>query len=569
MENDHLELNHLATNRHSFENDCAQSNDDPYDPENASDAVSLDSFEAEQSVLTRTRSEKQEPHITAPPYSRFGRPEKLALVFQCAFTGFFSTIAAAIYYPVLTIIENKFDVSEELVNITVVVYFIFQGISPTLMGGLADSLGRRPIVLFSVMVYFAACVGLACSKTYAQIIVLRCLQAAGISPVIAINSGMMGDVTTRAERGGYVGYVSGCQVVGSAFGALIGAGLSSRWGWRSIFWFLAIGSGICLIVSIFLLPETKRTIVGNGSVTPKSLYNRSPLLGIPAVRRKLHLDKPDVETLAPAVKLNLLAPFAILKIPEVSILLLVAGLQFATWTTHQTALSTVLSKKYHLSVAKIGLCYLPAGICTLTSVVTSGRYLNWNYRKRMASHKIWLKEEEAKLLKEHHNDLDEVKQIMEDDSYYSFNIFRARLQPALFTILLSGCGFICFGWCISVKAPLPAVLCMSAFASLFSNCILTMSVTLIVDLFPSKASTATGCLNLFRCILSAVFIVSLSRMTQSMTSGGVFTFLAVLTISSSSLLLIIIAHGKKISHKRRQQERRLLEENTDNSKLAA
>lgn len=507
----------------------------------------------------RVQSSIPEPEIPAAPYSRFGSREKSMLIVQCAFTGFFSTIAGAIYYPVLSVIEGKFHITEEQVNITVVVYFIFQGLSPSFMGGLADYFGRRPLVNISVFLYFAACIGLACSNTYAQMVGLRCLQAAGISPVIAINSGIMGDITTRKERGGFVGYVSGFQVIGSAFGALIGAGLSSRWGWRSIFWFLAIGSGACLVLSIFLLPETKRSIVGNGSVTPTSFLNHSPILMLPAARRKLHLDDPDFQTLEPTNKLNMLALFSILAIPEVSLLLLVAGIQFATWTTHQTALTTALSKSYHLSVAEIGLCFLPAGVCTLISVVTSGRYLNWNYRRQMEKHKAWLAKQDALLLEEHGGDQLLVKELIEHDYHYTFNIFRARLQPALFTILLSSMGFIAFGWCISVKAPLAAVLCTSGFASLFSNCIMTMSVTLIVDLFPSKSSTATGCLNLFRCILSAIFIACLSRMTQTMKAGGVFTFLGALMDLSALSMLILTTQGKKLSHKRRQKERALEE----------
>ena len=459
---------------------------------------------------------------------------------------------SAIYYPVLTVIEEQFDIDEELVNITVVVYFVFQGISPTIMGGLADSLGRRPIILLAVLIYFGSCIGLACSQTYAQIIILRCLQAAGISPVIAINSGICGDITTRAERGSYVGYISGFVVIGSAFGALIGAGLSSTWGWRSIFWFLAIGSGICLIISIIVLPETKRTIVGNASITPKSYLNRAPILSWPLLRRQLHLDAPDYETLEEKRELDWFAPLKILRIPEIFILLLVSGLQFSMWSTHQTALSTVLSKDYHLTVANIGLCYLPAGVCTLISVISCGRYLNWSYRRDITKHNIWLKAQREKLLQEYDDNIEKVTEIMENDCYYTFNICRSRLQPAFITLLLSSSGFAAYGWCISVKAPLAAVLVTSGFSSLFSNCILTMSTTLIVDLFPAVSSTATGCLNLFRCILSAVFIASLSRMADTMTYGGVFTFLAALTGISSALLLIPVRNGKNLSHKRKQ-----------------
>lgn len=494
------------------------------------------------------------------PYSRFKRRDKLLLVAQCASTGLFSSMAASIYFPILTTIERKFHITEEQANITVVVYYVFQGLSPSIMGNLADTLGRRPVILTSVLIYFVACLGIASCNSYSQLIGLRCLQAAGISPVIAVNSGMMGDVTTRKERGGYVGYTSGFQVLGSAFGALIGAGLSSRWGWRSVFWFLSIGSGTCLVISTLLLPETKRTIVGNASVPPKSILNKSPILAIPAVRRTLHLNNPDFQSLEPALKMHILESYKILLTPEIDLLLFVAGLQFATWTTHQTTLSLNLSKKYHLSVAKVGLCYLPSGISTLMSVVFSGRFLNWNYRRRKALHERWFEEQKRQLLDENDNNINKVNQILATDPYYHFNIFRARLQLAFFTLVLSSGGFAAFGWCIHVKAPLPAVLVCSGFASLFSNCILTMSTTLVVDLFPSKASTAAGLVNLFRCMLSVVFIASLHKMASKMSYGGVFTFLGALTASSSALLLIPVSKGKTLSHRRREEERKLLED---------
>ncbi|CAL9729309.1 quinidine resistance protein 2 [Monosporozyma unispora] len=525
----------------------------------ANDTDNSDLEEDNKIHLIHTKSNHiNEPDIAdASPYTRFGPRAKMFFVFQCAFTGFFSSIASAIYYPVLTVIEKKFNITEEQVNISVVVYFLFQGFSPSIMGGLADSLGRRPIILASIIVYFGACIGLARSENYAQIIVLRCLQAAGISPVIAINSGLVGDFTLKSERGNYVGIISGFQVLGGSFGALIGAALASRWSWRAIFWFLTIGSGAAGICSILLLPETKRSVVGNGSIPPKNMINTAPLLLLPIMRKKLHMDNPDYDTLEPKVKINFLATFTILKNVPVVMLLFVAGFQFSMYTLHQTSLSTALSKSYHYKVIDIGLCYLPSGICTLISVVSSGRFLNWYYRREMAKHKVWLKEQEENLMKENHT-LKEARAILDNDSFYSFNLPRVRLAPAFFTLILSSAGFISFGWCIKVKAPLPAVLVTSGFGSLFSNCILTMSTTLIVDLYPSKASTGTGCLNLFRCFLSAIFIACLSRMTKSMTYGGVFTFMGGFSAVASLLLYILVGKGKQLTFERRKEEEQLI-----------
>ena len=90
-----------------------------------------------------------------------------------------------------------------------------------------------------------------------------------------------------------------------------------------------------------------------------------------------------METLEPKGKTNFFGFLGVLKLYEVDILLLSSGLQFAMWAAQQTGLSLALSKRYHYSVTKIGLCFLPGGICTLISVVVTGRYLNFAYTAQL------------------------------------------------------------------------------------------------------------------------------------------------------------------------------------------
>ncbi len=74
-------------------------------------------------------------------------------------------------------------------------------------GTLSDRVGRRPIFLACMMVLSLACVGLARVPTsdYWLLMVLRCLQAAGSASTIALGAGVIGDIATRAERGGFFG----------------------------------------------------------------------------------------------------------------------------------------------------------------------------------------------------------------------------------------------------------------------------------------------------------------------------------------------------------------------------
>jgi MFS family permease len=76
---------------------------------------------------------------------------------------------------------------------------IFQAISPTFWGTLADHYGRRPVLLATVIVYCGTCVGLALSPNYAALMIFRMLQAFGSSSVIAVAAGILSDIV-QADR---------------------------------------------------------------------------------------------------------------------------------------------------------------------------------------------------------------------------------------------------------------------------------------------------------------------------------------------------------------------------------
>lgn len=213
---------------------------------------------------------------TGAPYTLLSYGQKWGMVAVLTMCGFWSSLGSPIYYPALRQLEKEFNVDENMINITVVVYLMFQGIAPTVCGGLADCYGRRPIILGGMLVYVVASIGLARAPSYGVIMFLRCVQSIGISPTIAISSGVVGDFTLKHERGTFVGATSGFVLLGQCFGSLIGAVLTARWDWRSIFWFLTIGCGTCFIIAFLILPETKRTIAGNLSVRPKRFINRAP-----------------------------------------------------------------------------------------------------------------------------------------------------------------------------------------------------------------------------------------------------------------------------------------------------
>lgn len=467
------------------------------------------------------------------PYTLLTYRQKWFMVALLTSAGFWSSLGSPIYYPALKELEAEFDVNEELINITVVVYLLFQGIAPTISGGLADVYGRRPIILLGMLIYVIASIGLACSKSYGAVVFLRCLQSAGISPIIAINSGVAGDFTVKSERGTFVGAVSGFTLMGQAFGSLIGAALTAAYDWRAIFWFLVIGCGTCMIILCFLLIETKRTIVGNLSIRPKSWINIAPITRLPAIRKQFKYDNPDYSSRdLSEVKFDITSAMRILILPEIILSLLPAAFQFSLWTLSLASLPAELAlDPYDYSLTMIGVCYLPSGIGGLLGSFCTGKIIDVYYKR---SHKKFLEKKEAGLI----------------DKDARFNTFKARLISGAPQNVCAAVVFTLFGWALKQRWHIAVVLVTSFIGSFCAMSTLSTSSTLLVDLYPSKSSTATSCYNFMRCVLSAIFMACFSKMKSSMNVGGTFTCISGMVFVGNFLILIPMKYGMKWRYER-------------------
>ena len=179
--------------------------------------------------------------------------------------GFLLDLAPPLH-PILLFptLKHDSDPGHLLVNLTVTSYLILQGLSPSIWGSVADVHGRRVTYLCTFLIFLGACIGLAETKHYYQLVILRCLQSTGSASTIAIGAGVVGDIANRAERGGYMGIYQAGSLAPLTLGPVLGGVFAKTLGWRAIFWFLTIYSGAFLILLIIILPETLRSMVGNG-----------------------------------------------------------------------------------------------------------------------------------------------------------------------------------------------------------------------------------------------------------------------------------------------------------------
>ena len=134
--------------------------------------------------MSETQSETQSRGASAESsddtkYSNFTKGQKRWIVLLVAFAGMFSPLSSFIYYPAIHTIALDLGVTITLINLTITSYMIVSGITPAIVGDMADMIGRRPVYLATFIMYFAANIGLALQKSYPALLMLRMLQSAG------------------------------------------------------------------------------------------------------------------------------------------------------------------------------------------------------------------------------------------------------------------------------------------------------------------------------------------------------------------------------------------------------
>lgn len=300
-----------------------------------------------------------EPAITEneKPYSAFTNSQKWFIVGVASAAAFFSPLSGQIYFPVIPVLTEKYNLTGTLLDISVTTYMIFQGLAPSVMGTFSDASGRRPAYILAFLIYTAANIGLALQDSYAALLVLRCVQSAGSSGAVSFGYGVVADIITTAERGKFMGPMVAGAMMGPALGPVIGGLLSQFLGWRSVFWFLVCISGGFLVIFISFQPETHRKIVDDGAFPPAETWRKS-LLQIITHKRRPNQDPLSHEKREKIGMPNPLQSFKVLGQLDALMLITYTGLMMFGNLVLMTATPTLYPGIYGFNTLQVGLCFL-------------------------------------------------------------------------------------------------------------------------------------------------------------------------------------------------------------------
>jgi MFS family permease len=106
------------------------------------------------------RTEETSLLTKAISYTAFTSHQKSLLPVLGGLSTMSSPERAIIYFPILTLLREHFHIPAEVINLTIILYIIFQAIYPTVFGAACDSFGHRSVYLIALMFHAAATLAL-------------------------------------------------------------------------------------------------------------------------------------------------------------------------------------------------------------------------------------------------------------------------------------------------------------------------------------------------------------------------------------------------------------------------
>jgi len=136
-------------------------------------------------------------------------------------------------------------------------YLLTSTVPIPIYGKLSDLFGRKPIMLFGIVVFLAGSALSGAAQTMYQLIAFRAFQGLGAAALQPIAIAVIGDLFPPRERGKWQGVSGSTYALAAILGPLAGGWITDNASWRWVFYINVPVGIIALLVLIFLMPTLR------------------------------------------------------------------------------------------------------------------------------------------------------------------------------------------------------------------------------------------------------------------------------------------------------------------------
>ena len=191
-----------------------------------------------------------------PNADQLWRAPRWALAVLLALLGMLGPFSIDTYLPAFSGIARSLGATPVEMQQTLSAYLFGFAFMNLFHGAMADSFGRRPVVLWGIAMFTLASAGCALSQSISQLVFFRALQGLSTGAGIVVSRAVIRDMFPPAQAQKVMSQVTIYFGVAPALAPIIGGWLFVHLNWPAIFWFLT-GVGVLLWSANYkLLPET-------------------------------------------------------------------------------------------------------------------------------------------------------------------------------------------------------------------------------------------------------------------------------------------------------------------------
>ncbi|HID9093108.1 TPA: Bcr/CflA family multidrug efflux MFS transporter [Enterobacter mori] len=188
--------------------------------------------------------------MTTRPHSSF------KIVFILGLLAMLMPLSIDMYLPALPVISAQFGVPAGSAQMTLSTYILGFAIGQLLYGPMADSLGRKPVILGGTLVFAGAAVACALAQSIDQLIIMRFFHGLAAAAASVVINALMRDVYPKEEFSRMMSFVMLVTTIAPLVAPMVGGAVLVWFSWHAIFWILAVAALLASAMIFIFIDET-------------------------------------------------------------------------------------------------------------------------------------------------------------------------------------------------------------------------------------------------------------------------------------------------------------------------
>ncbi|MGN6057494.1 MAG: DHA2 family efflux MFS transporter permease subunit [Sphingomicrobium sp.] len=154
--------------------------------------------------------------------------------------------------------QADLSASQDQINWVLTSYIVASAIALPISGWLADRIGRKRLLLISVVFFTVASVLCATATSLTEMVVFRAFQGVSGAFIVPLAQATLFDINPREKHGQAMALFGGGVMIGPILGPVLGGWLTDNYNWRWVFLVnLPVGI-LCTLIMMRFMPKGEK-----------------------------------------------------------------------------------------------------------------------------------------------------------------------------------------------------------------------------------------------------------------------------------------------------------------------